>query len=313
MQIYSLQNHSGGYTYSEIQTLPRGAAMVLGFFDGVHLGHASLISEATEYAKTAAVPVCVWTFSSLPKAERVITTTGEKLAALSSLGADCAVIEDFDEVRSLSPSEFYDDYLIKHFSPCALFCGFNFRYGKGAEGTTDTLKASANAHGTRLFVLPPYEADGMILSSSMIRRLISDGKINDANRYLVSPFSITSCVLHGNSLGQSFGYPTLNQHLPDEKLVPKCAVYVSRVEIDGKTYGGVSDIGRRPTVNDTDNTVLETHVFGYSGDAYGKEVTVTLLSMIREERKFPSVDALIEQIRTDADYAEKYLRGSLEP
>lgn len=309
MQIYSL---SGTENVPKLTAeLPGSSVMVLGFFDGVHLGHAALIAAAREYAEKVGAPLCVWTFSSVPKAARVITTRDEKLDIFSSLGVDCTVLEDFSAVRDLEHDVFFDEIIVKQFSPRALFCGFNFRYGRGAAGDAKTLVSSAEKAGIRAFVLPPYEVGGSPLSSSRIRELISEGAVDEAASLLGRPLSYTSPVLHGKRIGGRIGYPTINQRLGGGKITPLFGVYCASVSLDGRQYRGVCNIGCRPTVNDDESDItLETHVFGYDGDAYGKEATVSLLTLLRREKRFSSTDELSSQIASDCAAALSYFENN---
>ena len=246
MQKYSLTDKESGARLTDEK--PVNPVMVLGFFDGVHRGHIALINTAKEFAHRLNVPVCVWTFFSMPKAERVITTTGEKLAALSELGVDYAVLEDYSSIRHLSPNEFFDGYLVGNFAPSAVFCGFNFRYGKDAAGTAETLMASAEAHGIKSFALPPYEAEGSLISSSRIRSLISAGAVDEAAKLLSRPYSFTGEVLHGKEIGRNIGFPTVNLHIPEDKLTPPFGVYAATLLVGGARRFGVCNIGSRRTL-----------------------------------------------------------------
>ncbi len=292
----------------QIEALPQETVTVFGFFDGVHIGHAALISSARDYAESIGAPLCVWTFDSLPKARLIITDNSEKLAALSALGVSFVVFEDYAAVRYLPSDDFFSGYILPVLSPAAVFCGFNFNYGKNAAGNAASFERSASEHGIFSSVLPPFEIDGKPLSSSFIRSLISDGKVDEANKYLTMKYSFTSPVLHGRRIGHTLGFPTVNQRPDNKKLLPPFGVYACTVAIDEMTFGGVCNIGIRPTVNgDGRDVTLESHIFGYSGNAYGKSVTVSLISMIRPERKFSSHEELSEQIMRDADAARTLL------
>lgn len=310
MKIFDLSNGC-----IQIKALPQGAVTVFGFFDGVHIGHAALISSARDYAESIGAPLCVWTFDSLPKARLIITDNSEKLTALSSLGVRFVVFEDYAAVRDLRADDFFSGYIIPHLSPAAVFCGFNFNYGKGAEGNADSFERSAAEHGIFSSVLPPFEVDGKPLSSSFIRSLISCGRVDEANKYLTLKYSFASPVLHGSRIGHLLGFPTVNQHPDSKKLLPPFGVYACTVAIDGMTFGGVCNIGVRPTVNsDEGDVTLESHIFGYSGDAYGKIAAVSLIAMIRHERKFSSPEELSEQIARDTDAARAVLaREKISP
>lgn len=305
MQIYSLSDKENGPRLTD--EIPTGASLVLGFFDGVHRGHAALIGTAKEFARWNKLPTVVWTFPSMPKAEHVIMTPDERLSALAKLGVSHVIFEEFDDIRSLSPDEFFDDYLVAKLAPAAVFCGFNFRYGKGGAGTADSLAKSAKAHGIHSFALSPYEFGGSLLSSSRIRALISDGAVDEAAKLLTRPYSVTGEVIHGKEIGRQLGFPTVNLRIPREKITPAFGVYAATVTLDGQKYCGVCNVGIRPTVNsDASDVTLETNLLGYSGDAYGRIVTVELDAMLRPEKRFSSRDELSEQIAHDKESARLY-------
>lgn len=310
MQIYRLSDCRGNEnrSFAPVDTIPTGSAVVLGFFDGVHLGHAELIRSAKKYADEHRTSVTVWTFESMPKAEKVITTPDEKISVLSSLGVDYALLEDFFEVQEMTPDTFFDDYLIKKLAPSALFFGFNFRYGKNAAGGAGTLAESAKAHGIDSFTMLPYEKNGLVVSSSRIRSLILDGKLDEANALLMHPYSVSGKVMRGNRIGHTIGFPTLNLRLPKEKIPAKNGVYASIAIIDGKRYKAVSNLGSRPTVNgDTNDVTLETHIFDFEREFYGDRLTVEFISFIRKEKRFSSVDELSAQIVIDSNKAKELL------
>lgn len=311
MKIFDLTS-AEGYAPHRTSSVPRGCAVVFGFFDGVHLGHAALLDAARSYAKKVGVPLCVWMFSSLPKSACLLTTNPQKLYILSKY-ADYAVFEDYDAVRDVSPIDFFDGCIMNTLAPSAVFCGFNFRYGKGASASADDLVRSADRHGIYSYVLPPYEVDGDPLSSSFIRSLISSCELERASSYLAAPeftlpFSFTSEVVRGRHIGLSIGFPTINQSFPENRTPPRFGVYACTVAIDGNEYGGVCNIGVRPTIDPNEKSItIETHIFDYSGDAYGKTVTVSLAAMLRAERRFSSREELSRAIAQDSAAARKIL------
>lgn len=317
MQIYHLA-HNGELISSD--ALPNGAIFLLGYFDGVHLGHRALFEKAVSISEGKR-PVVVWTFELLPKSSAesgLITTINEKLQIFSELGADYAIFEDFSSVKNLSGEAFFN-VIADKFSPYTVVCGENFRFGKDAACGFMELARFARSRGIRCLVLSLLQTQQasdespnvMAISSTVIRSLISEGRINDANRLLGYPFFVTAPIQHGKELGRTIGHPTINQRLPKEKIVPAHGVYSCTVTFSlpesGRTVtlGGVCNIGSRPTVNpDESDITLETYIFDFSGDLYDTIVTTKLYEMLRSEKHFASVDELSAQITRDTENAK---------
>lgn len=282
-----------------------GANVVLGFFDGVHRGHRALIDKARENGN----PVGVWMFDSPPSSHRdsLLTTNDEKISLLHEYGADFIVTDSFDELKDFDGQSF-TRRLIDALSPAAFVCGFNFRFGKDASCSADDLCRFSAEAGIECITVPPLMYGENAISSSAIRSMLRNGQPDKAEELLGRFYSVTSEVLHGNEIGRTIGYPTINQKLPASKLEPKHGVYACSVLLDGISYGGVCSLGSRPTVNaDTADVTLETNIFGYSGNAYGKTVSVALVSYLRGEIRFSSVDELSVQIKKDSDDAARIL------
>jgi len=301
MQIIDLKN------FNKIAALPCGSVIVFGFFDGVHIGHRQLISTARSIACNA--PVVTWTFEDMPKLPRgaKLTTNYEKCIALADCGSDYIVFEDFDSVHSMNGREFFDERIIGLLSPSAVVCGYNFRFGKRAScGAADFCKF-AKTHKIGCAIVPEVTSDGLGVSSSAVRELIRNGDMLTASHILGRPYSLTATVEAGYQLGTKIGHPTANLRFPEDKLIPPHGVYSCTIKSagDGWQKCGVCNIGFRPTVNDdTENITLEVYVFNYDGDLYGKEITVSLVELIRTERKFSSISELSGQIARDAGEAK---------
>jgi len=312
MLVFPLSPKAEAITPDDV---PKGGVFLMGCFDGVHKGHGTLLAEAEKLAGEICGgyhPIVVWILESAKKAsaeQGLITTRAEKLERFASLGADYAVIEAFDDIKDLSGEAFFFGRIRERFEPCAAVCGENFRFGKGAACTAEDLKRFAESAGMLCRTVSLSENSGTPVSSTEIRALIAEGKIEEANRLLGYPYSVTSEVLHGKALGRTIGCPTINQRLPEEKVMPKKGVYACRVSFDDRSYAGVCNIGFRPTVNLNENDItLETFIIGYSGDLYGKTVKTSLIGRIRGEKAFSSVDELSQQIRADAGAAEEILK-----
>lgn len=303
MQIFSLKNG-----ICPVPEVPSGTVMIFGFFDGVHRGHTELIGKATEYARESGLMTCVWSFSSMPKSEKLLTTNDEKTGILAEIGIDYVVYEEFPSIKDTPFADFYEKYVTGKFAPAAVFCGFNFRFGRNAEGTADDLKALAEKNGVRGFVVGAYEADGDVVSSSRIRSLIAEGNVGEAAKLLGRPYAVNSCIVHGKEIGRRLGFATINQRIPPEKTVPKFGVYVTRAVFgNGNAFHGISNIGNRPTVNsDTEDVTLETHILDWDKNAYGEYVKLELMEFVRGEKKFESPEILAQQIGKDAKAARDY-------
>lgn len=298
---------SGG----EAAVLPENAVFLLGCFDGVHRGHRALFDEAAGER----LPVCVYTFFSLPKTEnRLLTDNAEKCRLFRLYGADYAVFEDFEDVRSLDGGTFLRT-LGERFRPAGYLCGYNYRFGKDAAWCAEDLVRFAEAEGRFARVLPPCTVNGRTVSSTAIRQAVEEGDMPLAASLLGRPYSVTSEVLHGNELGRTIGHPTVNQRLPEGKIQPPRGVYSCTVSLpDGRSFGGVCNIGSRPTVNDDENDVtLETYLFGFSGDLYGQVITVSFRERIRPEIRFDSLSDLKKQIEADEAAALLSLQNCLTP
>lgn len=294
---------------------PSASVLCLGNFDGVHLAHRSLIQKAVafrdENQKESSVSIfCFTEPPSLlldPKASpMLLCTVQDKLRAFADCGVEFVFLGDFSSLRNLSPSEFADRILLSACHASALACGFNYRFGKNAAGTPRTLESLLEIP---LILQDEVMIDGETVSSTRIRRLLKEGKTEDANRLLGRPFSFTSEVLHGKALGRVMGFPTVNQLFPDGLLIPCHGVYASRVLVEGKSYHAISNIGVHPTVDQNAVLNCETHILQFDGDLYGREITVELLSHIRNEEAFASLDELIARIREDIVAAEHYFQN----
>lgn len=273
-------------------------ALALGTFDGVHKGHRAVLEMPPEYKKTAVV------FSLPPKAvltgkQELIMTTEDKFRVIKSLGTDEIYPLDFNGVKDMTADDFLT-FLKEKFSPSYISCGFNYRFGKNAKGDAALLKDFCLRNGIVLSCCAPVCEDGAPVSSTRIRRLLKDGEIQKANRLLTEPFSFTAEVIRGDRRGRTIGFPTVNQRYPDGLVRLKFGVYKSEIRLNGAVYGGITNIGIRPTWQ-TDYIISETYIIGFSGDLYGKRVTVEPLKFVRGEVRFSSVDELKRQIQNDID------------
>ncbi len=278
-----------------------GAFIALGAFDGLHIGHKAVItSETTEYEKKLALMFCEHPLSVL-KGEnpgKLLTVEKEK-EILNSWGITPEYI-DFKEICKDSPERFVDDILIGKYNAKSLACGFNYRFGKNAEGDVNTLKKLCFEREIKLTVVDEVQYKNESVSSTRIRKALFQGDVKTANAMLGRQFSYNFRVLHGDERGRILGSPTINQFFPKAFCVPEYGVYASFTVIDGKKYSSVTNIGIRPTIGNSEKR-SETNIIGFDGDLYGKHPEVFLIEKLRDEMQFDSLDELSEQIAIDRE------------
>lgn len=271
-------------------------AVILGTFDGIHRGHLAVINSVSDYEITAV------TFKKPPKIYfgsncGLLMDPEDKILALKKMGIKNICELDFSKVMNIEARDFLEK-IYSDFSVQAIACGFNFRFGKSALGDTKLLESFCNKKGIKSFVAEPIKCKDEIISSSSIREMIKSGNIEKANSLLFEPFSFEEKVIEGNHIGRKLGFPTVNQVFPNELVIPLFGVYQSEVIIGDKVYKGISNIGVKPTVG-SDKILCETYIKNFSADIYGRIIRTRLKKFIREERKFPSLEALKIQIEKD--------------
>ena len=291
---------------------PAPAVLCLGNFDGVHIAHAALLQAGQELSRqlqakhTVSDPILCGVFCFFrPSGDYFLkenthpthlTTLKDRIMTLRELGADLVWLCDFPSVRDLSPADFA--MLLKNNCGCTgVVCGYNHRFGKHAQGTPALLET---VFGTdRVKVVPALNLEGAPVSSSRIRTCLKQGDVETAAKLLGRPYALESKVLHGKSLGHTWGFPTANQNFPADRLIPALGVYAVRCHTPMGVFPGVANIGLRPTVENPGRINCETHIIGFEGNLYGKRIKVEFLKFIRPEQKFDSVEALTEAIRRD--------------
>ena len=233
----------------------------------------------------------------------VLTSEEKKRDILKVMGFE---IFDFDfrEGMNYEPHEFIEKILITKLGAKVVSCGFDYHYGKGGKGNSDTMRADLEAKGIEFYSVEPVYSGDEVVSSTAVRKYITNGEIEKANEMLGEYFSYDFPVNKGDGLGRTWGFPTINQSFPEDFIIPKRGVYVSETEFDGKCYLSVTNVGIRPTVADS-GVRSETCILDFSGDLYGKNVQVKLIKFLREEKKFPSVEALRDAIGNDIENARK--------
>lgn len=290
------------------------SVLTIGNFDGVHRGHRKLLEEVRSAAQKYRVPSVVYTFDPHPmeilapgKPFFRLFETSDQEHQLEKLQIDYFVIEKFTKkFASMSPEDFLEKHLFSVFKPLHIVVGYDFAFGAKKEGTITDLKEFAKTRDCTVSVVEPVKWRGQIISSSLIRQLVISGEIKNCNDLLERPYYLEGEVEKGDQRGRLLGFPTANMSVQSD-LHPKPGVYVSRLSVDGKSYSAISNIGKRPTFFEDGESqcFLETHVFDFHQDIYGRRVQVELLEYVRGEKKFNGVEELKEQIELDCQKAHE--------
>lgn len=298
----------------QLHSFAAPCVVALGTFDGLHRGHLDVIGTAKQEAEHTGAKLAVFTFSNHPlewinpaHVPVALITPAVKLQLLENLGVDVLIDIPFNQlVADLLPQQFLERLSALNYS--CLVVGENFTYGQRGVGNVYTLAASAQALGFKLIVRKLVSNNGTIVSSTEIRRLITAGEVQQAAKMLGRSYSISGIVAHGNERGRLLGYPTANLELVDAHVaIPLGGVYAVRAYVDGCVYGGMANIGKNPTFGDVEKPRLETNIFGFSGDIYGKTLTIEFVQRIRGEVKFAGIDALKAQLAQDKLDCLKFL------
>lgn len=286
----------------------------LGKFDGIHRGH-ELLMECVAQQKKQGLKTVVFTFDIPPKKQvlgeegKVLTTNMEKVQLFGKLGIDYLIECPFTpEIMHMEPEDFIE-MLVKKLHMKCLVAGKDFRFGYQRRGDFELLLEKAKTYGYTALIVDKMKEDGRDISSTFIREEITAGNIEKANRLLGYPYFIQSEVVHGRNLGSKSLYPTINQIPQPEKILPPFGVYVTRVYVEERVYGGITNVGVKPTIEGKNPVGVETHLFDFHGNIYEKTVKVEFLKPVRRERKFSSVEELKEQIKMDIETGKKYYKN----
>lgn len=296
---------------------PRETVVAIGNFDGVHLGHQSILQRAQEYGKKLNIPVVVLTFNPHPTLElrpqspmKLLMTYEEKRHQLEKMGVDICVQEPFNPTfASTSADDFFHEILVRRLHTKVLIVGQDFAFGKNREGKIDLLRKYCDDAGVTLELAAPVLLDGKVISSSLIREALSQGKLEDARKYLGHPFFYRGEIVHGDKRGRTIGFPTANMKC-EEKFPLLPGVYATSVFWRGQEFWSVTNIGKRPTFQESTELSLiplkiETHILDQNFDLYGELLEVRFHHRIRDERKFASIDELKTQIQSDVNLAKR--------
>lgn len=318
----------------------KDTAIALGNFDGVHKGHQQLIRECVKAAEEKGLVPAVFTFTNHPVNEiagktviKNIMNFEEKASFLESMGVEYLFSITFDEfVRQSSPEIFLEEILVKTLRMKHAVCGFNYHFGYKAAGDGGYLRKRSEELGYGLTIVPEVIIDGNTVSSTLIRGIIDRGAMEEYEKYTGRLYTLDGTVVEGKRLGRRLGFPTVNLSLNPDEALPPNGVYVTRTYVNntdvdpnsckksqfcpencenssGCWYNSVTNVGNKPTVGSFEKNA-ETHIFGFEGDLYGRDVRVVFIKMTRPERKFSSLEELQEQINRDCREAESYFRAA---
>ena len=303
--------------------------IALGFFDGVHLGHGALLQRVRETAEERGAVPAAFTFDRSPTA----VITGQNIPLLSTVedraglmgelyGIQEVVIAPFDAMQRMAWEDFVSKYLAEELGAVHVVAGHDFHFGYKGKGDPERLQKKCAQLGVGCDIISKVEREGITISSTYIRSLIAQGEMERADQFLGHPYRLSGPVNHGKHLGSRLGFPTVNLRIPEGVIVPAFGVYATRVWvlpdyldhrpcIPGEgPYLAVTNVGVRPTVEDGDQVTVEGFLLDFDGNLYGREVRVEFYQYLRTERKFPSMEALTEEIRRNAQQTREFFNGN---
>ena len=293
--------------------------IALGFFDGVHNGHGQLMKAVTAAANRTGAVASAFTFDRSPTA----VITGQPVPLISSVedriwlmrhyyGIQEVVVASFDAMQRMDWEDFITQYLIRDLGAVHVVAGHDFHFGYMGKGNPQRLKEKCAQLGIGCDIIGTVTQDGITISSTYIRTLIAQGEMERANQFLGHPHTLTNRVAHGKHIGSSaLGFPTVNLSIPDQVIVPAFGVYATKVHFNGHSFMAVTNVGVRPTIQDNDGRVtVEGFILDFSGDLYGQEVRMEFYKRLRGEQKFPSLQALAQEIGRNAQQTQEYFTNS---
>lgn len=309
-----MKEHKGAHAFKS----DNPTVITIGTFDGVHAGHQKIISRLVEIAKLSRMESAILTFFPHPRMVlqedsgiKLIHTIEERRQILEKSGLDHLIIHPFTHQFSrLTALEFVRDILVNRLNAKKVVIGYDHRFGRNRTADINTLRDFGQQFDFEVEEISQQDIEDVAVSSTKIRKSLMDGRVELANSFLQHPFTLTGTIVPGKGLGKGFGYPTANLHIEEDyKLIPKIGVYVVRAMIDDIPYFGMMNIGTNPTVGGNKVTI-ETYFFLLDKDLYGRKLQIELLTRIRDEKKFDSVDALKIAMKQDEAFCERYIRDN---
>lgn len=301
--------------FRELDALPdfRNPVITIGTFDGVHVGHTSIIERVCKRAKEVDGESVMITFEPHPRLVlsnhlapiELIYSLDEKIEALSKMQVDNLVVVPFTKAfADMSAMAYIEDFLVKYFKPHTFIIGYDHHFGKNRQGNFDLLNEVKEKYGFQLEEIPVQEVTDVAVSSTKIREALHIGDIQKANHLLGKPFVLHGLVVHGEQRGRSIGFPTANLDIIEpHKIVPANGVYAVSIELHEQQYKGMMNIGVRPTINTLHKRSIEVHLFDFNQEIYQQILGVSLQFRLRDEKKFDSIEHLIQQLNEDKKQA----------
>ena len=301
------------FSLNDLPLGTKGRVIALGLFDGIHQGHIDIISRTVATAERDGLTSTVQTFMNLIKSDsRSLYTPEERLGIIGNLGAQELLVLDFDAVKNMEPEQYLTDIILYRAVADTIVMGNDYRFGKNAKGDVNMIREFAKANDIRVIVVKDrmLEGTGKKISTTWLRQALSEGDVSLAKdlcggRY----YSYSGYCVHGKMLGRTMGFPTANINIPDDKFVVRRGVYVSRILLGHRVLYGVTNVGRRPTLENAVNDVAETFIFDFDEDIYGAKFTVELLHFLRPEEQYKSKDELINAVENNKKQARDFIKS----
>lgn len=284
--------------------------IALGSFDGLHIGHLSLIYKVVEIAKKNNGKSMVFTFKNHPKTfinkehvTKLLMDNDKKVEILTTHKVDIVCFQEFNlEFMKMTPEEFVE-FLVLEYNVKGFVVGFNYKFGYKNLGNVELLKKLQNKYGYELCVMEPCTYKMQVISSTRIRKTIEDGDVLEANKMLSLPYALSGEVIHGKKLGRTMGFPTVNLKYNENFILPKVGVYYTNIKVNNKIYKGITSIGNNPTV-DGKKLTIETYILDFNKDIYGEKIDISFIKKIRDMKKFNGVEELKTQLEKDKSFAK---------
>lgn len=296
--------------YLDIKDLPvlRNPVITIGTFDGVHQGHKTILNEVIKHAKEINGESVLLTFEPHPRKLifpeqplKLLTPLKDKLQLIQEAGIQHILVVPFTrDFSNLSSEDYIKDFLVNTFHPHTIVIGYDHRFGHDREGGIDMLKKYADVYNYEVYEISAKLIDEAVVSSTKIRKALQAGHVAEASHMLGRNYSLRGTVVKGAQIGRTIGFPTANV-MPEnsEQIIPGNGVYAIQVDVNGHRYNSMLNIGYRPTVSNELQLHIEANIFDFSGDIYGQQITLIFIEKLRDEQKFPSLDALKEQLGKD--------------
>lgn len=287
--------------------------VTIGNFDGVHIGHQQLLKDIRQKCNDKGLVFVVVTFVPHPqkilcpgKERFLINSYAYKRELLKNFGVDYLIEIEFNrDFSTQTPEEFLKNYLLPHSGLSDIYLGYDFAFGANKQGDYDIVKDTCRS--SHVEIQPKFEFSGKMVSSTIIRNHILNGEMEEVNELLARPFRIEGTVIKGEGRGKKIGFPTANILVSQDQIIPALGVYVSRTTNRGMTYNSITNVGNNPTFNTGSNLFIETHLFDFDDYLYGENIEIELFKKVRDEKKFASVNDLVEQIKKDVEFSKNYL------